>query len=73
MVAMHYLRSTPVRRLWNRTLAALLVAVVMLGLAAYLFHQSRTVPEVVGALIFLICSLAAFLTAISRCNKGDRC
>ena len=36
MVAMHYLRSTPVRRLWMRTLAALLIAVVMLGLAAYL-------------------------------------
>jgi hypothetical protein len=71
MVAMHYLRSTPVRRLWMRTLAALLVAVVMLGLAAYLFHQSRTVPEVAGALIFLICSLAALLTAITHSFTGN--
>lgn len=71
MVAMHYLRSAPVRRLWIRTGAASLVAVVMLGLAAYLFHQSRTVPEVLGSLIFLICSLAAVLTAMTHSFIGN--
>ncbi len=71
MVAMHYLRSTPVRRLWMRTFVALLAAVLMLALAAFLLYHDRTVPGVLGALIFLICFLAAFFTAITHSFTGD--
>jgi len=47
------------------------VAVLMLALAAYLFYENRTVQGVCGVLIFLIASLAAFLTAVTHSFTGD--
>jgi hypothetical protein len=67
---MQFLRSTPVTRSWTRTLAALLFALVMLGLACFLAYLNRTFEGVVGTLIFLICSLAGLLTAMTHSYTG---
>jgi hypothetical protein len=67
---MQFLRSTPVTRSWTSTLIALFFALVMLGLACYLASVRRTLEGVLGALIYLICFLACWLTTMAHSYRG---
>jgi hypothetical protein len=67
---MQFLSSTPVTRSWTRTLAALLFALVVLGLACLVVYLNRAFGGVIGALICLIGFLAGLLTAMTHSYTG---